>query len=145
DADKDRAKYIWTTGTFKYQPKHNIHFSFFVKSEIIDGDPVKWHEQDCGDCRSVPAIVKVRLLDQNGNQLLSREKELKLQGHEQNWKLYHAFNFECDPVLVSQCAKAEISVSLKDGYAYNQWICPWTEVGKYTSFKFGIDNVKSGL
>ncbi|MGL5732408.1 MAG: hypothetical protein ACRCX5_14970, partial [Bacteroidales bacterium] len=50
DADKDRAKYIWTTGTFKYQPKHNIHFSFFVKSEIIDGDPVKWHEQDCGDC-----------------------------------------------------------------------------------------------
>lgn len=145
DTDKDRVKYIWTTGTFKYQPKHNIHFNFFVKSKLVDGDPIKWSQEDKPDCKSVPAIVKVRLLDINGNQLLSRQKKLELQGHESNWKLYHAFDFPCDPVLASQCAQAEISVNLEDGYIYNQYICWHPIVGKYVSYQFGIDNVKSGL
>lgn len=142
DEDKDRAYFKWTTKVFKYSPSHNIRFNFFVKRVEVDGDPVKWH--DCNDC-SVPAIVKVRLLDANGIELLSRSKNLYLQGDESDWRLYEAFKFPCDPVLVSQCAKAELSVSLKDGYAYN-WCHPKKgEKGKYISYHFGIDDVKSGL
>ncbi len=142
DKDKERESFIWTTRTFKYQPKHNIRFNFFVKRVLVDGDPVKW--EGCSDC-SVPAIVKVKLLDKNGNELFSREKQLNLQGDESDWRLHESFNFPCDPVLVSQCARTELSVSLKDGYAYN-WCHPWAgKKGKYVSYHFGIDNVKSGL
>lgn len=143
DDDRNREYFKWTTKVFKYAPSHNIHFNFFVKSEIVDGKPT-W--PNCSDCNSVPAIVTVRLLDKNGIELLKRKKDIQLQGHESEWKLYHAFNFNCDPVLASQCAQAELSVSLKDGYKYNEWVCQSKEfVGKYLSYKFGIDNVKSGL
>ncbi|MGL5787829.1 MAG: hypothetical protein ACRCX4_13590 [Bacteroidales bacterium] len=142
DLDRHRKEFQWTTSSFRYMPNHNIRFNFYVKSEIVDGKPT-W--PNCSDCNSVPAIVKVRLLDKNGNELLSASKDLNLQGHENNWKLYEAFSFPCDPVLASQCAKAEINVSLKDGYSYNEWVCPSEIKGKYVSYKFGIDNVKSGL
>lgn len=142
DSDKNREYFKWTTKVFKHSPSHNIRFNFFVKRVIVDGDPVTWH--DCNDC-SVPAIVKVRLLDTNGNELLSRQKQLNLQGNESDWRLYESFKFPCDQVLVSQCAKAELSVSLKDGYAYN-WCHPLAgKKGKYISYHFGIDNVKSSL
>lgn len=142
DINKDKETFKWTTSLFKYINGHKIQFNFYYKEIMVKNSDVDANVQnECPD--HVKAKVIVKLYSETNQFLGQYSDDVYLGGSDfpRDWELFKTFSFNCQ--VPSQCAKAEISVQLEDGFK-------WVRRGRhgtdtdFVSYKFGLDNVESG-